>query len=113
MAEDATLELAQLEPRLQTELGDEQASYLPVGGQGIGLAAAAIERRHQLAAQVLPEGMFRDEPLEAGRDFDVAAKPKLGIEPILQAGQTELVQARCLLAGKRHVVEVGERLSTP
>ena len=57
--------------------------------------------------------MLGDEPLEVGDDLRVPAEPKLDLEPVLEAGEPQLVQPRCLVARERLAVEVGERLAPP
>jgi hypothetical protein len=50
LIQDPSLELAQRRGGLDPELVDEDAPRLLICGQRFGLAAAAIEREHQLAA---------------------------------------------------------------
>ena len=53
MGEDRLVEVMELGAWLDPELLDEHLARVPVGLQGVGLAAAAIQREHQLRVQAL------------------------------------------------------------
>ena len=59
--------------RLDLELVDQGGPRVAVGLECIGLAAASIEREHQLTVQTLGPRMFAREPLELA--------DKLGMPP--------------------------------
>ncbi len=92
VAEDPALELTELGSRLEPELGVEVGAPVAVAGERIRLPARAVERRHQLGPQMLPEGMLGDQPFEAGDELRVTAEPQPGLEPQLEALQPELLE---------------------
>ena len=53
MGEDRLVEVVQLGARLDPELLDEDLAGVAVGLQRVGLAAAAVQREHQLRVQPL------------------------------------------------------------
>ena len=59
MREDRLLESPKLGPRLEPHLVGEHVPRLLEGLQRIRLAAAAVERQHQLPPQPLPERVVR------------------------------------------------------
>ena len=67
LREDRPLERAQPLARLDPELVDERAARVLVGLQRVGLAVAAVEREHQLAAQPLAVRVLGDQRLAARR----------------------------------------------
>ena len=78
--EDRALESLQLVAELEPELLVEVRARVAVGGERVGLAAAAVERQHQLAAETLTERRLGDEPLELGHDLVVTTERKLGVD---------------------------------
>ena len=58
--EDRLLEPPKLGPRLEPQLVGEHAPRLLERLERVGLAAAAVERQHQLPPQPLPEGVVRE-----------------------------------------------------
>src|SRR5439155_25090322 len=63
LPEDRLFQLAQLPSRLDPELVDEEPPSCVIGLEGFRLAPGAVERAHQLAAQVLSQRMSRDQGL--------------------------------------------------
>src|SRR5439155_13458278 len=62
--EDRPLELLQLEGWFEPELLVEESTCTPIELQALRLAAAAVERDHQLRAEALPVGGGGDQHLE-------------------------------------------------
>ena len=93
-----SLELLQLRPGVESELvgGDPRRA---VDLERLGLATAAVERKHQLTAQPLAEGVSSDERLQLGDEPRVAAEHELGVDPLLESGHAQLVQPRALEPG--------------
>jgi hypothetical protein len=58
--EHPLVQLPQPRARLSAELLDQDPAGVLIGGQRLGLAAAAIQRQHQQAVQVLPQRMPGD-----------------------------------------------------
>ena len=81
LPEDRLLELPQVRRRLDPELVYEQAPSLTVGREGLRLAAGAVEREHELAAEALAERVVGDERLEVTDDVRMAAQRELGLDP--------------------------------
>jgi hypothetical protein len=80
--------------------------------QGVRLPSRAVQREHQLCAKALAKRMFGNEPLQLDNDLLMAAELELGLNPLFDDRQTELIEPRRLLAGERVVAEVGQRLAT-
>ena len=59
VAEDVALQLLQLRRRVEPQLVGQHLPRVPVGGERVGLAPAAVERQHQLGAQRLAQRMLR------------------------------------------------------
>ena len=97
LAQDRLLELAQGGARLEAELLDERAARVLVGRERVGLAAGAVEREHELAAQALVgTGAARRERLELGDEVGVAAELELGVDQVLPRREAELLEPRDL-----------------
>ena len=79
----------------------------------VGLAAAAVEREHQLAAQTLAERGLGDERLELRDERVLAAESEVGVGAILERRETELFQPRDLALCEGLVPQVGQRLPAP
>src|SRR5207244_2184623 len=62
--EDRLLQALQLLTGLESELFGEESSPAPIRRKGLRLPAAAVERKHQLGPQLLPQGVLRDKPLQ-------------------------------------------------
>jgi hypothetical protein len=54
----------------------------------LGLPAAAVEREHQLAAETLAKQVLRDQRLEFGHQRGMAAERQVGVDAILDRGDT-------------------------
>src|SRR5207247_5472563 len=105
--------LAQLSSWLDPELVDEEAASCVIGVESLRLAPGAVERAHQLAAQVLSERMLRDQGLELARELRMVSELKLGPDPLLDCDQVQLFQPGDLGLGERLVGEIGERGAPP
>ena len=55
MSEHRTVQRGEFLARLDPEAVDEHLARLPVGGQRVGLAPAAVQREHQLRMQALAQ----------------------------------------------------------
>ena len=112
VAEYAALQLAQLRRGLETELGGEVRARLLVRAQGLCLPAGAVERKHLLGAEALPQRMIRAQHLELGDELCVMAEKQLRVDPSLDGGEPELVEPAASARGEA-VGDVGERMPTP
>ena len=111
--EDRPLELLQLDARLEPELVVQERPRLPVDLEPLGLPAAPVEREHQLRAEALAVRMLGGERLELRDERELAAERELGVDPLLDRRQTQLLEALHLDARERLELEVGERPSLP
>ena len=107
------LELLQLRRGVEPELVGECEPRGAVDLERLGLPAAAIEREHQLAAQSLAERVGGDQGLELADERRVAAELELGVDPLLERGEAQLVEPRGLEAREVLLVEIGERGAAP
>ena len=92
LREDRPLELLQLDAGLEPELVVQAVPRLPVHLEPLGLPAAAVEREHQLGAKALAERVLGAERLELGNERQVAAERELGVDPLLDRGQPQLLE---------------------
>ncbi len=72
-----------------------------------------VERHHELRAQPLAEWMHTDQVLELGHDLRVPTLLKVGVKPILECGDAQLLEPGDVRSGKRFVGEVLKRRSSP
>ena len=77
------------------------------------MATAAVERKHQLAAQPLAEGVGGDERFQLADQPCVAAEQELGVEPLLESDHAQLVEPGAVEPGELLLVEVCERRAVP
>ena len=98
---------------MKREILDGQLAPGPVDGERVGLPAGAIKRKHEQAAQPLPERMLVDQDLELGREPGVPAERELGLDSLLRHREPELLEALDVAAGEVLVLEVGQRATAP
>jgi hypothetical protein len=84
VGEDRLLEPPQLGPRLEPELVGEYAPRLLERLECVGLAAAAIERQHELPPQPLPEGVVCERRPERRRELAMLPERKRDLELLLE-----------------------------
>ncbi len=99
--EDLVLERLQLRPRVQAELLAQKLAGLAVGGQGVALPAAPVEREHELPAQPLPERELRDQAGQLSGEVGVAAGGQVSVGLVLQHRQPLFFQPGRLRAQPR------------
>jgi hypothetical protein len=78
-------------------------SRLAVRLERVGLAAAAIEGKDQLTTQPLPQRVARDEARQLGDALAVMTQLEVGLDPVFERCQAQLLQSGCLGRRKRHV----------
>ena len=113
MGEDRFVEVVQLGSWLDAELLDEDLARVAIGLQRIGLAAAAVQREHQLRVQPLAPRMLRPELSELGDQLAVASHRKVGLDAHLQRRQALLLKPRDLGRRERRGSDLGERRPAP
>jgi len=64
---------AQLRPRVDAQLLDQDRPGPLVGQQGVALPARAVQGKHELGPQPLPQWLLADQPFQLGDQLPVAA----------------------------------------
>ena len=113
LAEDRAVERLQLRAGLDAELLDERPARVVVGRERLRLAAAAVERQHQLPAQPLAQRVRADERLELGDQLGVRAELEIGCDPLLEHAEPQILEPVDLGLRERLRLEVGERRAAP
>jgi hypothetical protein len=94
LAEHRGFEVAQLLPGLHAELLHEVPASRPVRREGVRLTSRAVQRKHELPPERLPERVLRDERLQLADEARVATKSEVSLDSKLQCGEPEVVEAR-------------------
>ena len=71
LAKDRLLELAQRRARLDRQFLDKHLPGILIGGECIGLPAAAVQRKHQLGTQMLAQRMRLHQHLELADELSL------------------------------------------
>ena len=96
MLQDAPLERAERGGGHEAELLVEGPPQVLQRRQRVRVAAAAIQREHELRPGALAERLASDERLELRRHRGVMAEGQLGVDAILDAVEAQLGEARRL-----------------
>jgi len=107
------MNFAQLGPRLDPELVDQHTASLPVGRQGVGLAAAAIQREHQLHVQALSPRVLRRQPLQLGHQLAVPPGRQIRLDARFHGLQAQLLPPLHLGRRERRPGELLQRRPAP
>ena len=107
MAEDRGLEVLEPLVWVEAELVEQRCAGVAVGGEGVCLAAGAVEGEHEQPAQVLAHGLVADEGFELGDGLGVAAQGELGFGAKLLCGQSEPFESAGRVAGEALVLGLG------
>ena len=113
MGEDGTLDPLQRRARLEAELVGESSAGVPVDLERLRLPAGAVQREHQLPAQPLAQWVPADELLELLDDRVMPAQGEVGLDPLLERREVQLLEPGDVVLGKRLVGELGERRAAP
>ena len=113
LIQDRAVELLQRRAGVDPELLEEPLAGVGVDGERLGLPARAVEREHQLAVEALAERVCPRQRLQLGDERVVAAAAEVGVDPVLRAGEPELVEAGDLGLRERLVEEVRECRAAP
>ena len=111
LTQDASFELAELGPRLDTELLGQDGAQLAVGAQRVGLAPA-VKRQQALSPEPLTQRVFRGQRLEL-REHLVVPSAASSASTSPRRHEPVLLQPRPLRGGEQEVVQVGERRAAP
>ena len=86
---------------------------VPVRVERLGLAPGAVEGEHQLTSEPLAQRVNPDQPLELSDHRAVAAEREVDVDPLLDRGHAELLEAGDLRLRERLVGEVRQRRPAP
>ena len=101
LAQDRRVEALQLGARLDAELVDERLPRRRVHLERLGLPPGPVEREHQLRARALAKRVRSDERLELADELGVAAEGEVGVDPLLERREPQLLEARDLVLRER------------
>ena len=107
------MQRARLLGRLEPPLLVERTAGRLVRVERLLLPPGAVQREHEEAAEPFAVGVLRGEPGRVGDRVVVAAELDLRLDPVLERGQPELVEAGDLALEERLEREVGERGPAP
>ena len=113
LAEDRAIEGLQLRPWLDPELLDERSARIVIGRERLGLAAAPVEREHQLTPEPLAQRLRADERLDLRDELGVRPKLEVGGDPLLEHAEAQILEPVDLRLRERLQLEIGERRATP
>ena len=113
LEQDLLLAPAQPAARLDAQLLVQDLAGAVEGLEGIGLAARAVQRQHQLAPQPLPVGVVGQQRLQLGDQPAVPTEGQVGLDAVLQRGQAQRLQAGPFRLQGGHLVQVGQQRSPP
>ena len=113
LAQHELMGIAQLPGRLDAQFLDQHAASIAVDGQGLRLPPAPVQREHQLSTQPLAQRMLADERLQLTDKLGVASQSQVGIDPVGDSRNPQLVQPADRGLGERLVVDIGERRAAP
>ncbi len=113
LGEDGELEPTQLGPRLDRERVHERLTTCAVDLERLGLPPGAVEREHQLAPRALPERVRRDERVQLLEDVRVMPEGEVGLDPVLERREAQLLEPIGGLRRERLADEIREGRSAP
>src|SRR5205823_5735290 len=99
--------------RVDPELVYERAPGGVIRLERLRLAAAAVEREHQLRTETLAQRMSRDGRFEVADELPVTSVLELRVGPFLERGEPKLLEPLDLRLRERFEREVGERRAAP
>ena len=77
------------------------------------LTPRSVERKHQLAAKVLPQRMLRDQRLQLSHELLVTAECQIGVDPVEECREAELIQPFGFAERQTLQMHVGKRRAAP
>ncbi len=103
LAQDRPFQPPELRTRFDAQVLAKRAARLAIRIQRLYLAAAAVEREHELGAEPLAIRVLRDQAPQLGKDNVVRTLVELGIDAALDGGEPKVVEPSRLGGGKRRV----------
>ena len=113
LVEYMVCEQAKVRTRLDAKFLDEVATHPLVGLQRFRLAAGPIEGEHELTAQALTISVAVGQDFELADKIRMSPQSEVRLEPLLQAGQAQLLQPPGFSLRERLVHHVGEGEPAP
>ena len=113
VGEDRLLQLPERGRGLEAELLVECLPRCAIGLERLGLAAAAVQRQHELATQPLAQRMLPHERLELADQLRVPSAAQVGLDAVLEQCEPQLLEPADLRLRERLEDEIGERRSAP
>ena len=89
---DRLLQALQRLTRVDPQLVDERASRPLVRVKRFRLSARAVEGEHELAVESLPKPVLRRQRFQLWNELVVAAEREIGVDPLLERREPELLQ---------------------
>ena len=106
-------ELAKRRRSLDAELVVEDLAHLVVDLERVRLAPGAVQREHEVCAQLLAQRVLTHELLEFGDELSVHAALQVGFDAALEHSHTKLLESRDRRLRERLVEEVRQRRPAP
>ena len=113
LREHRALEVLELPARLDPKLVDERRAGGAVRRECIGLAPAPVQGEHVECAEALAQRVLLDQLRELDRRVRIVSAREVGLDPALERGLAQLVEAGADARDRRHVEEVRERGTAP
>ena len=113
LLEDAELQRAKLDTRLEPELLIQAVSQPAVVVERLGLTAGPVERQHCDALHALAEGVLSCHRERLTKHLVVAAELRQGFEPRLERREPKLFEPPGLGSGEVLVHHIGIRRPSP
>ena len=113
MPKDRLLDRAQFRTGFEPHVVDEPLTEPAVALEGLGLAATAVQRPHQLTLAALPQRGRRHERLQLGHRLTVVTQGELAFGPVLDGQGAELLEADQLGDGHGIMLETLQCGSAP
>lgn len=113
LRQHGTLEPLQVRARLDAELLHQYPAGRLVGRKRIGLPPAAVEGDHQLPMQPFPQRVRGGQRLKLADHLGMTAERQIGVDPVLEDTDAQLLQPRDLRLRERFIAQVGEWRAAP
>jgi hypothetical protein len=113
LPEDRALQLVQRGAGLEPQLLSQRVPRLPEHRERVGLPVAPVEGEHQLPAEPLAAPVLGDQRFELCDQIAMAPEREVGVDPVLERRQPQLLQPRHLGLRERFVADVLVGLAAP
>src|SRR5262249_6816117 len=113
LAEDRLLQFPELGSGLQAQLIAQCPADPLEGGERVRLPSAPVEREHELPVEALAQRVIGDERLQLRYELEVPCEREIGIDPLLERDQTQLLQPGDIALRERLVGHVRKRCPSP